>query len=235
MFFRLLRHLSVCTALIAVADVHAQGIGIVVPPLSNLQLMSYTAVNNLHLAFNAHTAVTRATQPLPAAASTRISIEPNVTQRTLDKLAAAYPAAQRSTVRTAFGTMLDGYKQLEEKLGIPHDDIAGAIATFIAGSYEAYRDVDLPEEQMLPLVEQIRTAIAGNPGFAKASNTEKQEMYEQMAVLGVFIASTRLALRDHPSAQMSAQMRQAAKGYLEQLLKTDADRIAITARGLVMR
>lgn len=173
--------------------------------------------------------------PKTGTVRTQVSIDPALTQRTLDKLAAVYPSAQRSTVRPILRQMLEGYKQLEQKLGMPRNDLASAVATFIAGSYGAYRDADLPDEQMRPLVEQIHQAIATNPRLAKASNAEKQEMYEQMAVLGVFIATTRLALQEHPNAQTSAQMRQAAKGYLEQFLKTDADRIAITERGLVIR
>jgi hypothetical protein len=99
----------------------------------------------------------------------------------------------------------------------------------------AYRNVDFPDEHFKPLVAQMRQIIGSNPDFAKASNAEKQEMYEQMAILGMFMANTQMALKEKPNAQIAANMRQAAKGYLEQFLKTDADRVQITAQGLVLK
>jgi hypothetical protein len=81
----------------------------------------------------------------------------------------------------------------------------------------------------------MRQVIRSNPDFGKASNTEKQEMYEQMAILGMFMAGTQDELSRKPNPQIAANMKQAAKGYLEQFLKTDADRVHITERGLELR
>ena len=49
----------------------------------------------------------------------------------------------------------------------------------------------------------------------------------------------QMALKENPHAanamQIAVNMRQAAKGYLEQFLKTDADKVEITAQGLAIR
>src|SRR5207245_4955469 len=118
---------------------------------------------------------------------------------------------------------------------IPKFDVAGAVAAFLAGNYMAYRNVDFPDENFKPLVSQMRSIISSNPEFVHASVMEKQEMYEQMAIFGMFMATTQMALKEKPNAQTSNSMRQAAKGYLEQFLKTDADKVEITAQGLVIR
>lgn len=76
----------------------------------------------------------------------------------------------------------------------------------------AYRDVDVSDQNFLPLVNQMRQVLASNADFAHASNAGKQE-YEQVA----------------------HNMQRAAKGYLEQFLKTDADRVQLTESGLVLR
>lgn len=151
------------------------------------------------------------------------------------KLASHYPAAQRAQVERTFAQVLDGYHQIESQFGIPRNDLAGAVAAFIAGSYMAYRDVDFPDEHFKPLVAQLRRTIAGNPEFQRASASEKQAMYEQMAILGTSLALTRDALKQQPNPQITTNIRQAGKGYLEQFLKTDADRVQITAKGLVIQ
>lgn len=160
---------------------------------------------------------------------------PAGTSSALDRLVYAYPQASRSSIRATFEQLLDGYAKIEQQFNVPRNDVAGAVAAFIAGSYMAYHDVDFPDEHFKPLVMQIHRTISVDPQFAKASNAEKQELYEQMAIVGMFLATTQMALKVKPNPQVAAAMKQAAKGYLEQFLKTDADRVEISGHGLVLR
>ena len=163
-------------------------------------------------------------------------VPPASTTNTPQQLAARYPAAQRPRIEHAFRESLKGYHQLEDKLGIPRNDVAGAVAAYIAGSYMAYRDVRLPDEHFKLLVAQMRSLLEGNRVFQRASSAEKREMYEQMAIIGTFMAVTRESLKRQPGqAQYAENVRQAAKTNLEQFLKTDADRVQITDRGLLIR
>jgi len=150
-------------------------------------------------------------------------------------LASAYPPEQRAKVEDLFRELLSGYHKVESQLGIPRNDVGGAVAAFLVGSYVAYRDVDFPDQNFLPLVNQMRQVLASNADFARASDAEKQEIYEQMAILGTYMALTRDALKQRPSVQVEQNMRRAAKGYLEQFLKTDADRVQFTESGLMLR
>jgi hypothetical protein len=151
------------------------------------------------------------------------------------KLAAQYPVERRAEFQKTFSEVLVGYQKIETQFGIPKNDIAGAVAAFVAGNYMAYRDVDFPDQNFKPLVEQMRGIIGNAAGFAESSAAEKQETYEQLAIIGTFMALTRDGLKKQPNPQTSANMRKAAKGYLEQFLKTDADRVQITANGLVLK
>jgi hypothetical protein len=150
-------------------------------------------------------------------------------------LAKSYPSSARSDAERVFRELLKKYPKLMRQLGVPPNDLATAVSAFLAGSFMAYRHVDFPDAHFKPLVAQMRQIIGSNPEFAKASDADKLEMYEQMAILGTFMATTQMALKEKPNAQISANMKQAAKGYLEQFLKTDADRVQITAQGLVLR
>jgi hypothetical protein len=134
-----------------------------------------------------------------------------------------------------FRELLSGYRQIERQFGLPRQDLAGAVAAFLAGSYMGYRNADFPDRHFPPLVEQMRGIIASDPGYAKVSTAARQEMYEQMAILGMFMANAQMALRQRPDPQIEARVRAAGKAYLEQFLKTDADRVQITAQGLVVK
>ena len=153
----------------------------------------------------------------------------------LGKLVAAYPPASRAEVKKTFTELLAGYHQLEEKFDLPRNDVAGAVAAFIAGNYMAYRGVDLPDEQFKTLAGQMHEVLATEPGFAAASSAQKKEVYEQLAVLGTLMAATQEGLKQQPNDQLAAAMRKAAKAYLEEFLKVDASKISLSARGLVIR
>src|SRR5207245_7889521 len=120
---------------------------------------------------------------------------------------------------------------VEKQLGVQHLYVAGAVAMFLSGSYEAYHDKSIEPAEFRALVAQMRQVIGSNPNFVNSSNAEKQEMYEQMAILGMFMAGTQDELSRKPNAQIATKMKQTAKGYLEQFLKTDVGRIRITERG----
>jgi hypothetical protein len=162
-------------------------------------------------------------------------LEGEVTGAFASKLSSSYPAANRAEAERVFRELLKGYGKIERQFGISRHDVAGSVAAFIAGSYMGYRNTDFPDENFKPLVTQMRQILGTNPDFANASNAEKQEMYEQMAIIGMFMAGTQMALKEKPNPQIAANMKQAAKGYLEQFLKTDAERVQITAQGLVLR
>ncbi|GGC18789.1 DUF6683 family protein [Pseudoduganella buxea] len=150
-------------------------------------------------------------------------------------LVASYPPGQRARVEALFKELLSGYRKIEAQFGIPRNDVGGAVAAFIAGSYMAYRDVDFPDQNFQALVNQMRLALASNGAFAHTSDAQKQELYEQMAILGTYMALTRDGLKQRPDAQVARNLQRAAKSYLEQLLKTDADRVQLTKTGLVLR
>jgi hypothetical protein len=150
-------------------------------------------------------------------------------------MAAAYPAGQRARAEQTFEQLLAGYQQIEQRFDIARYDVAGAVAAFVAGSYMGYHNTGFPDQQFKPLVEQMRRIIGADAGFVRAPDRAKQDMYEQLAILGMLVANTQMALQQKPDAQAAAAMRQAAKGYLEQFLRTDAERVHITAEGLVIR
>jgi hypothetical protein len=150
-------------------------------------------------------------------------------------LAQSYPPTARPEAERTFREMLDGFAKIERQFGLPRNDIGVALAAFLAGSWSAYRNTEFPDAYFKPLVQQMQGILASQPAFARASDADKQQMYEQMAILGMFMATTQLALKERGNAQIERRLRDAGKGYLEKFLKTDADRVRPTATGLVVQ
>ncbi len=157
------------------------------------------------------------------------------TAATARELAGRFPAVQRSQVEQAFVESFSAYQKIEAQFGLPRNDIAGAVAAFIAGNYMAYNDVDFPDENFRPLVDQMRGVLANNPVFAGTSSADKRQVYEQMAMVGTFMATARIAFKRNPNPQAERHFRDTARANLEQILKADPDRLRIGGQGLVMQ
>lgn len=151
------------------------------------------------------------------------------------RMAALLPPAARAEAQQTYQEMLNRHPRLMKQLGVRSDDLASGVATFLAGSYMAFRGIDFPDRQFKPLYEQMRSIIAANPQFAQASIKERQEMFEQMVIIGTFLALKHQALGERPDPKAAADMKAAAKGYLEHFLKLDAERLRLTDRGMALQ
>lgn len=169
-----------------------------------------------------------------AAAATIVVRDRSGQSATPARLAASYPPSSRAEAEKVFRAMLAGYGQLERQFGIPANDLAGALAAFLAGSYMAFHKSELPDANFRALVTQMRTAMQAHPQFASLGASEKRDLYEQLAILGTYMATTQLALKSSPDAAIERDMRAAGKRNLEQFLGISADRVALTGEGLVL-
>jgi hypothetical protein len=163
-------------------------------------------------------------------------IQPGNGADTVELLARSYPAAARDDVKRTFTQLLGLYPQVETRHNIPHNDMAGALAIFIAGAYSGYSGKEVGDDEFKALVRQMRPAIGAKTEFAAASMRDKQSAFEQLAILGMFMAGTHEALATKPDApdveRARENLRRAAKAYLEQLLGVDADSVRISTQGL---
>lgn len=157
----------------------------------------------------------------------------------ITKLISSIAEQDRAEAKQLYTQLLDTYrKNVEPANKIPKNDVAGAFALFIGGSYEAYRNAEMQPAHFQALVRQMQRVIASNAAFTQASKAEKQELYEQFAILGMLMASTREAIQTKQptnAKEISANLKSAAKSYLEEFLKTSADSVEIGAQGLALR
>lgn len=151
------------------------------------------------------------------------------------ELAAHYPAADRAQAEALFAELLLRYREVERRFAIPRHDLAGALAAFIAGCHMAYRNAPFPDEHFEPLVLQMRRLLAAHPAVAAAPLAQRQQAYEQLAILGMFMAGAQIAQRQQPDAAQAERVQQAAGEYLQRLLQVPPARVQIGPRGLSLR
>lgn len=151
------------------------------------------------------------------------------------KMADIYPSAFRAQAASTFSELLVGFKAIEQKLGLPSNDVANGVAAFLVGNVWALHGSAVPDDHFVALVKQMRQMIAATPAFASASDRDKQEAYEQLAILGMLMATTQMALDRQPDAQIAGKARQAASEYLQTFLDTPASRVQISATGLSLK
>lgn len=166
----------------------------------------------------------------PGSASTVVRL--NATPVLPGRIAATYPQNDRAGVQRSMNGLLTDYAKIEQYFGIPHGDVAGPMAAYIAGSYMAYHNMSFSNDDFRPLVTQIRNTISAAPEFQKASVAEKQTLYEQLAIGSMIMIKAQRSLERAPDARKAAQLKQAAKSGLENFLKVDADRVRLGHQGM---
>lgn len=190
--------------------------------------LNFSVLNNA----NRDAAAARSAQ---AAAST---LAPRTAERSsvAADLAAKYPGASRGQLTQIFNESLSGFDQVAQRLGLPRDDVAAALAAFIVGNYIALHGQALPADgEFVELTGRLRASLAASPAFAQAAPRQKREAYEQLAMVGMFMTTARLALMKTPNPQAETHFRNHAKANLEQLLGRPADRLEIQGGRMTVR
>jgi hypothetical protein len=177
--------------------------------------------------------VTTSAKSLPASGPilfTPVAVAP--AQSTARRIAAAYPAQAQAQAEWLFNQLLATYAKVERENGVPHGDLGAAVAFFLGGNWMALNNSPLSDAKFVPIIGQMRTSLAASPGLVALTNRQKQEIYEQMVINGMFMATTQMALSKKNNPAMVARMQDAARANLSQWLGTDAARLRVTANGL---
>lgn len=111
------------------------------------------------------------------------------------------------------------------------DDVGAAVANFVAANMQALHGVKATPAMLLQLERQLSGVTLRSAAWDRASAIDRQNYFEQMAILAVLIgASSAQAVHQGPAAV--ANVRRAARGYLQQLLGLNADELRLGASGL---
>lgn len=139
----------------------------------------------------------------------------------------------RDEARALYERCLHRYRTVQR----PHDtvdDAGAAVACFVAASLQALHGVAPTSGMLVHLEQQLDGVARLNCGWQTASLAERQFFFERIAILAVLVADSWRQARSQGPAAL-ANVRRAARSYLQELLGIDPDRLMLDAAGLSLR
>ena len=143
--------------------------------------------------------------------------------------AASEDAGQRENLRTLLRAVFTAYEAAAEKGGISND-LAGALAFYVGANYTAYTGgAEIDEAGSALVARQIRAALE-TPVMRAASDSEKQQLYENFIMMAGLLSARQELAKGDPAATKA--LRALGAEGLKYLLGVDASRVKITGEGL---
>lgn len=179
----------------------AQGFGATDYPFYTAPQLSFSAANFMNLSvLNQPQGATAA----PSSGVSTVAPPPQLPLHTAETLARAYSPHQPGPLKSVFEQSPDLFGKAAQKAQQPADDVAVALAFFVASNYAA--------AQGQPLLADART---------------KREAFEQLAMLGMFIYLAKLELDKNPAAEAAGHFRNHARANLASVLGVPAERVVL--------
>ena len=113
------------------------------------------------------------------------------------------------------------------------DDAALAAAYFVLMSLAAARGLSPEGEDLMRVERQMRHRLTEGQVWLQAPLADRQNAFEQFALLGVLMSESARAARQQGAAAL-ANVQRAARAYLLQMLGLGADRLTLSPEGLTL-
>jgi hypothetical protein len=151
----------------------------------------------------------------------------------IDLNATRFAPDARAKMKTTYLQSFDMFRNLQRKLGLPDNDVANGVSAYIAGNYMVLHGIEIDDPVFLKLVSQVRQGLLQNRGFQQIPAAQKLKLYEQTAMVGMFMALAQLSLKT-TSQQPEAlgNLRDSAKANLEMILGERASSLRIDGDGM---
>jgi hypothetical protein len=154
------------------------------------------------------------------------------------RLSRAHPggAAARERARALYERCLRHYRSVLRPQDEPtgRDDAGAAVAAFVAANLAALQGEAVTPRTLRALERQLHGITRVSSGWKGAPLVERQAYFEQMALLAVLVGES--AVQAGPQGpEAVARVRQAARGYLQQLLGLEPDHLTLGPDGLAVR
>ena len=154
------------------------------------------------------------------------------------RLASAHPGdgVGREAACRLYERCLAHYRQVvrpqDEARGV--DDVGAAVAAFVAANLGALHGTPVTPHMLLRVERQLGGIARLSSDWAHAPAIERQAYFEQMAVLAVLVGESS-AQAASQGAAARANVRRAARGYMQQLLGLDPDHLVLGPDGIAAR
>lgn len=149
------------------------------------------------------------------------------------ELATHFSPDARAKMKASYLQSFDMFQQLQRKLDLPDNDVANGVSAYIAGNYMVLHGIEIDDPVFLKLVSQVRRGLLQNRGFQRIPAAQKRKLYEQTAMVGMFMAITQLSLKTTPQdPKVLGNLRDSARANLKLILGERASGLRIDGEGM---
>jgi len=143
-------------------------------------------------------------------------------------------ASARKSAREMYERCLEIYRTVVRPQDTKYDDAGAALAFFVAMNLSALHDLPATPAVLLLLERQLLGLARRVSGWDSASISQRQFYFEEMAMLGAFMAGLADKARSE-GVTARVKVRETARLYLHHLLGMDPDLLTFGEHGLVLR
>lgn len=144
--------------------------------------------------------------------------------------------AERPKLEQMFGDLLENYRERLRRGGAPANDVARAASYLIAASHTVYFDTEpLSREQFDALREHMREVFAADDAFRRASDRERQQMFETFGIMGAWTDVGYGMVKQAGDREAMRQWRDMARANLENMLGAPPEQLKFTTNGVEYR
>lgn len=143
---------------------------------------------------------------------------------------------ERPKLEKLFGDLLESYRNRLRDSGGPQTDVSRAASYLISASHDAYFDSEpLSQEEFDALREHMREVYATDAKFQRASDRERQEMFETFGIVGTWIDAGFQTAKRAGDREGMRHWRGMARANLENMLGAPPENVAFTRNGIMYR
>lgn len=141
---------------------------------------------------------------------------------------------ERATLVQAFSQLKRGYEAEVAREG-KSNNLAAAMAFFIAANVMAYHQTDMPSDaDMSKLMDSLQQAMARVPAFAQMSGPEKHSMHDWLVCIGGFALMNYMQAKQRGDAEGLATMKQFAEYAMRLALGIEAKNLKLSGARIVV-
>lgn len=168
----------------------------------------------------------------PPATTVLVDSRPQIDANAAE-LATHFAPDARAQMKTSYLQSFDLFQKLQRKLDLPGNDVANGVSAYLAGNYMVLHGIEIEDAVFLKLVSQVRQGLLQNRGFQQIPAAQKRKLYEQTAMIGMFMALTQMSLKATPQdPKVLGNLRDSAKANLELVLGDRASALRIDGEGM---
>lgn len=142
---------------------------------------------------------------------------------------------ERAKLEKLFGELLSIYRDRLRQAGGSQNDVARAASYLVSSSYAVYYDAELSEAQFDALREHLREGFATDDKFLRASDRERQKMFETFAIVGNWINVGFGTGKERGDRAEVQKWRGIARANLENMLGAPPEKVQFTTNGVEYR